>query len=228
MSATNPRQRRKLTQLPEAYWSQPSSSQGIDVASLTEAAAATPVIEAATISGSSTCATCGGASFETFLQQRAHFATDVHKYNARRRARGRHAVSEDEFHRMDVDEVGSISGSDGQSEDDEDDGEEEEVRARARARARASGVKVEFFDPVEEEKFTVVYKVALPDEATLESLGERGGWAIIMSGGGHFAAAVWDKAGELMKSKTFHRYTSRAKQGGSQAVADSQGGKYVL
>lgn len=227
MSATNPRQRRKLTQLPEAYWSQPSSSQGIAVAALSEAAAATPDIEAATISDSSTCATCGGESFATYVQQRAHFATDVHKYNARRRARGRQAVSEDEFHRMDVDEVGSISGSDGQSEDGED-VDEEEVRARARARARASGVKVEFVDPVEEEKFTVVYKVALPDEETLESLGKRGGWALIMSGGGHFAAAVWDKAGELMKSKTFHRYTSRAKQGGSQAVADSQGGKYVL
>ncbi|XP_030848050.1 ankyrin repeat and zinc finger domain-containing protein 1 isoform X2 [Strongylocentrotus purpuratus] len=47
-------------------------------------------------------------------------------------------------------------------------------------------------------------------------------WAIILTGGGHFAAAVYDGP-EVIEHKTFHRYTVRAKRGTVQSVRDSQG-----
>ena len=42
-----------------------------------------------------------------------------------------------------------------------------------------------------------------------------------MLGGGHFAAAVFNGK-EVVVHKTFHSYTVRAKQGGSQGAADNK------
>lgn len=77
--------------------------------------------------------------------------------------------------------------------------------------------------------FYILYSAALPDLSTLSSLATRGTWAVIMAGGGHFCATLWDINGHLIKHKTFHRYTSRRKQGGSQSAADAARGnaKYV-
>lgn len=84
--------------------------------------------------------------------------------------------------------------------------------------------KVEFRDPRNEDKFMVLYRAALPDETRVDSLAKRGNWAVVMAGGGHFVAAIWDVRGKLVRHKTFHRYTSRKKQGGSQAAADQARG----
>ncbi|KAM7302067.1 ankyrin repeat and zinc finger domain-containing protein 1 [Ixodes scapularis] len=46
-------------------------------------------------------------------------------------------------------------------------------------------------------------------------------WAILMVGGGHFAAAVFNGSESLLH-KTFHRYTVRAKQGGAQSSRDGK------
>ncbi|KAI1306971.1 hypothetical protein EDD11_004647 [Mortierella claussenii] len=62
-------------------------------------------------------------------------------------------------------------------------------------------------------------------------------WTLIMIGGGHFAGVVMDLAGQVSSHgrdmkvaahKTFHRYTVRRKQGGSQAshgIANSAGAR---
>ncbi|KAF9911429.1 hypothetical protein EC991_003685 [Linnemannia zychae] len=62
-------------------------------------------------------------------------------------------------------------------------------------------------------------------------------WTLIMIGGGHFAGIVMDLAGQVsthgrdmkvVAHKTFHRYTVRRKQGGSQAahgIANSAGAR---
>ncbi|KAF9208747.1 hypothetical protein BGZ49_007727 [Haplosporangium sp. Z 27] len=62
-------------------------------------------------------------------------------------------------------------------------------------------------------------------------------WTLIMIGGGHFAGVVMDLAGQvsshgrdmkIIAHKTFHRYTVRRKQGGSQAthgIANSAGAR---
>lgn len=46
-------------------------------------------------------------------------------------------------------------------------------------------------------------------------------WAVLMVGGGHFAAAVFNGSEPLLH-KTFHSYTVRAKQGGSQSGRDGK------
>merc|ERR1711935_365759 len=48
-------------------------------------------------------------------------------------------------------------------------------------------------------------------------------WAVFMLGGGHFAGAIFDN-GIAILHKTFHCYTVRAKQGGSQGAADNKSG----
>jgi hypothetical protein len=50
-------------------------------------------------------------------------------------------------------------------------------------------------------------------------------WTLIMSGGGHFAAAVFDnRTGEIVVHKTFHRYITRRGQGGVQSALDQSKG----
>ncbi|XP_012275018.1 ankyrin repeat and zinc finger domain-containing protein 1 isoform X2 [Orussus abietinus] len=51
--------------------------------------------------------------------------------------------------------------------------------------------------------------------------GKRSMWTVIMLGGGHFAAAVF-QGGEVVVHKTFHRYTVRAKQGSAQYSRDTR------
>ena len=47
--------------------------------------------------------------------------------------------------------------------------------------------------------------------------------AIVLNGGGYFAAAIFDNLSKQMVcSKTFRRYTTRRKQGGSQSLKDNQ------
>ncbi|XP_066585271.1 tRNA endonuclease ANKZF1-like isoform X2 [Prorops nasuta] len=51
--------------------------------------------------------------------------------------------------------------------------------------------------------------------------GKKTTWTVIMVGGGHFAAAVFQD-GEPVVHKTFHSYTVRAKQGGAQSTRDNR------
>eukprot|EP00842_Homolaphlyctis_polyrhiza_P006580 jgi/Hompol1/6923/HPOL_005125-RA len=51
-------------------------------------------------------------------------------------------------------------------------------------------------------------------------------WTLIMFGSGHFAGAVINcRTGKPVAHKTFHRYTTRRKQGGAQSSNDSSKGK---
>jgi len=49
-------------------------------------------------------------------------------------------------------------------------------------------------------------------------------WAVLALHSGYFSGAVFCGP-EVLVHKTFHRYTSRAKQGGSQAASDARGNK---
>lgn len=75
----------------------------------------------------------------------------------------------------------------------------------------------------------------LLQNSTLEQLqrsqhkGKKRTWTIIMLGGGHFAGCVIDVNAsttdvKLIQHKTFHRYTTRRKQGGSQSANDNAKG----
>lgn len=62
------------------------------------------------------------------------------------------------------------------------------------------------------------------DNHLLKNLGmQRPRWAVLaLSSCGHFAGAIFDGPAAIVH-KTLHRYTSRAKQGGSQAAFDARG-----
>ncbi|XP_067371736.1 tRNA endonuclease ANKZF1 isoform X3 [Channa argus] len=51
--------------------------------------------------------------------------------------------------------------------------------------------------------------------------GKKTVWVVLMTGGGHFAGAVF-QGKEVLQHKTFHRYTVRAKRGTAQGLRDSQ------
>ncbi len=60
----------------------------------------------------------------------------------------------------------------------------------------------------------------------LESMRAVGPWLVILFGADHFAAGVY-AAGREVVSKTFHSYTVRRKQGGTQSAADAKGGRRI-
>lgn len=69
-------------------------------------------------------------------------------------------------------------------------------------------------------------KLAVPDNCAqlISAIGDvprKMQWAVLMVGGGHFAAAVFNGSESLLH-KTFHTYTVRAKQGGSQSARDGK------
>ncbi|XP_030642107.1 ankyrin repeat and zinc finger domain-containing protein 1 isoform X1 [Chanos chanos] len=71
----------------------------------------------------------------------------------------------------------------------------------------------------------MVQKPSLSDEedpvASLLNITPKTMWIILMTGGGHFAGAVY-QGKEVLQHKTFHRYTVRAKRGTAQGLRDSQ------
>ena len=106
----------------------------------------------------------------------------------------------------------SLSGSESEEEDEDED----ELDY-----GKDGGFKV--FMVNDQSTVLSFYKCVCPDPAapSLPPQGSELKWAVVMLGGGHFAAAVFhgDKA---VLHKTFHCYTVRAKQGGGQSSADNR------
>ncbi|XP_038141558.1 ankyrin repeat and zinc finger domain-containing protein 1 isoform X2 [Cyprinodon tularosa] len=57
--------------------------------------------------------------------------------------------------------------------------------------------------------------------SSLKAINLKTVWVILMTGGGHFAGAVFEGR-QVLQHKTFHRYTVRAKRGTAQGLRDSQ------
>lgn len=203
-----------------------------------------PITPKSNISFCSTCA--------TEVEGRYHFKTDLHNFNLKRSLNGDNVVNEDQFNVEELAESdASISGSDSEEEEEELEsiGEESgpvvqmnnspfylfsssELKDENEGKLLA-GYKCLFDlkeDPVNQ------LKTSLPNSVSDKT-------AIIMIGGGHFAAAIISHTRlknqtfnkklalslnaqqvNLLKQKTFHRYTTRRKQGGSQAAHDQSGG----
>ncbi|KAG0248210.1 hypothetical protein BG011_000341 [Mortierella polycephala] len=95
-------------------------------------------------------------------------------------------------------------------------------------------------DEIENEQDWIQYQMMAKQQqptAAVKSASKPRYWTLVMLGGGHFAGVVMDLAGQVsshgrdmkvVAHKTFHRYTVRKKQGGSQAshgVANSAGAR---
>ncbi|XP_072541431.1 tRNA endonuclease ANKZF1 isoform X2 [Salminus brasiliensis] len=183
------------------------------------------------------CSACR-CPFENRDEQTEHYKLDWHRFNLRQRLAGRTALSVEEFEKKTgTGDLSSISGSDSEDDeaddDDDDDGgsgdccHSDEVTPEGLEGGRSSS-RVVFQNS--EGQYVALYRCALQSSRTdaevdlvdsLLKMSDRTVWVILMTGGGHFAGAVF-QGKEILQHKTFHRYTVRAKRGTAQSLRDGQ------
>ncbi|XP_060522965.1 tRNA endonuclease ANKZF1-like [Cylas formicarius] len=158
--------------------------------------------------------------FESLKQQRMHYRLDWHRYNLKQSLQNKPPISEEEFIRKnDKDDISSISGSDSEEDDSLD------------TFATALG---KLFLQNKDDRVFSLYRCLLCDkkedlasvnffERFREKCIGNKQWTILMLGGGHFAGAVFTE-NEPILHKTFHCYTVRSGQGGSQSSRDAKSG----
>ncbi|XP_034241802.1 protein vms-1-like [Thrips palmi] len=172
---------------------------------------------------------CCSVKFPNATAQRAHFKLDWHRYNIKRQLAGLSPVREEAFTVIadKGDDIESISGSESESEEEGEKGDIVDSNHRAKVFFRNKhGQVISLYRcllfPAKEctettpvsEFVTRALCLAVPNQ-----------WAIFMLGGGHFAAGIF-QGQEPLVHKTFHCYTVRAKQGGSQSTRDNKGGNH--
>ncbi|XP_008187953.2 ankyrin repeat and zinc finger domain-containing protein 1 isoform X2 [Acyrthosiphon pisum] len=165
------------------------------------------------------CTTCQIA-FELSEEHRAHYKSDWHRYNLKQKIRNRQTIDEPKFFALEN------KANDSSSSCESDD----EINAYNSHFSIDSKL---FFENNSGNAFSVyrcllTNKKDIPSEEivvdSLKSFSSKPVWFIVMLGGGRFSAAIF-KGEEAIVHKTFHSYTVRAKQGGSQSTQDrSKGG----
>ncbi|XP_053482311.1 ankyrin repeat and zinc finger domain-containing protein 1 isoform X2 [Ictalurus furcatus] len=172
------------------------------------------------------CSACQ-CSFESREEQMEHYKLDWHRFNLKQRLAGRSPVTVEEFEKKTgMGDVSSISGSDSEDEESrsEDDNNGDGVisyggRLTTRVLLQNSQGQYLCLYRCAVQKRTIDNGANLVD--SLLNISEKTVWVILMTGGGHFAGAVY-KGKEVLQHKTFHRYTVRAKRGTAQSVRDAQ------
>ncbi|CAB3984687.1 Ankyrin repeat and zinc finger domain-containing 1, partial [Paramuricea clavata] len=176
---------------------------------------------------------------------RGHFKLDWHKYNIKQRLLLRDPVNEDVFEEMISGELSSISGSESDSAEEVlTTGNPESIplmtlsilpdERKIHTEVDRSNPKVYFVNEsgIHMSLFReVVYgtKEMLTCEeieSRIQNLSQEKFWLILMTGGGHFAGAVFS-GNDVVVSKTFHRYTVRAKRGTAQGIRDNKQGGHA-
>lgn len=192
------------------------------------------------------CSTCN-----IEIDGRDHFKTDFHNNNLKLSLKGENTINETKGDGdAAYDSDASISGSDDDSEDELDTimEDEDELNIKTNQTPFILFESDELKDSNEDKLFAgykclfnndlnpaMQLKTSIPNSIDGKS-------AIFMIGGGHFAGCIvshnrmknqtFNKKStlslnaqqvNLLKQKTFHRYTTRRKQGGSQSANDSSG-----
>lgn len=170
------------------------------------------------------CGTCDITAFESLDEQYAHFKSDWHCRNLKRRAKGLPSLPSDATTERSGDgDSGYMSSSSSASS-----GELSSPDEDASEVFTTSEPVVEFSDGASLFK---VYKTVLPGadtdafdpySALTQARESRFRWAILLLRSGRFAGAVFDKE-KAVCHKTFQRYTVRRKQGGAQSASDAGG-----
>jgi len=176
------------------------------------------------VSDSKQCSYCR-VTFATVEDQRSHYKLDWHRYNLKLSIENREPVQESDFTRL-VEELEqkedgnlSISGSDTEEEDEE---EFHEFQRNPKFYLKnADGLYLSIYKTILVDPKLKTLPGDLDLTKALDGLSMK--WAIFMLGGGHFAGAVFSD-NQAVVHKTFHCYTVRAKQGGSQGSADNKAG----
>ncbi|KAJ8915134.1 hypothetical protein NQ315_000386 [Exocentrus adspersus] len=150
------------------------------------------------------CSYCR-VKFPDAQNQREHYKLDWHRYNLKQSLLSKPPVTEDEFgEKTGKDDLSSISGSDSEKEDTLD----TYATAQGKIFLQNDSGQEEISD---KDIFARLTQCCITNKQ----------WTVLMLGGGHFAGAVF-KGNEPILHKTFHCYTVRAGQGGSQSSRDSK------
>uniref|UniRef100_A0A3Q4HTP9 Ankyrin repeat and zinc finger peptidyl tRNA hydrolase 1 n=1 Tax=Neolamprologus brichardi TaxID=32507 RepID=A0A3Q4HTP9_NEOBR len=174
-------------------------------------------------------------------EQREHYKLDWHRFNLRQKMAMLPPLTAEEFERKTgAGDLSSISGSESDSEDEDSDSDagvksrtvsdkDMESSGETPLTAGRLSSKLVFQNSVGD--YLLVYrcilkgKFQLDDEhdagSSLKAITKKTAWVILMTGGGHFAGAVFEGK-QVLLHKTFHRYTVRAKRGTAQGLRDSQ------
>ncbi|XP_045476125.1 ankyrin repeat and zinc finger domain-containing protein 1-like [Harmonia axyridis] len=167
---------------------------------------------------SSSCSYCL-MDFPDVVAQREHYKLDWHRFNLKQSLSGKNPISEHEFNeKSGNDDISSISGSESEKEDTLD------TFATAQGKIFLQNKSGQIFSIykclVFNKKDDINENILLQK---LKSCIENQQWTVLMLGGGHFAGAVF-KGGTPILHKTFHCYTVRQGQGGSQSSRDNKSG----
>ncbi|XP_067107418.1 tRNA endonuclease ANKZF1 isoform X3 [Osmerus mordax] len=181
------------------------------------------------------CSACQ-CHFDCRDEQMEHYKLDWHRFNLRQRIVGLPPVTVEEFERkMGTEDMSSISGTDSDSEDSSsdwavDDPEvipaESDGYLAAESSSRLS--KKAVFQNTQGQ-YLAVFRCIFQAKSNVEvdlvpalqSVSSKAVWIILMTGGGHFAGAVF-QGRDVLQHKTFHRYTVRAKRGTAQGLRDAK------
>jgi len=185
-------------------------------------------------------------SFNDYQELRNHYHSDLHKKNVLK-ALNNEEISDEEFSSKISLEDSQYSDSDGSSLDFED--ESSNTKAKSGEKGQSAYLtRDQPFIALEMDfnKVLLIYKSVLYFQQTRGEIsiteneimtrihalqknnweGKPFYWTIILLSSGHFAGCVFDcSTGNMVVKKTFHRYTTRRKQGGSQASNDNAKGK---
>ncbi|KAF3694930.1 Ankyrin repeat and zinc finger domain-containing protein 1 Zinc finger protein 744 [Channa argus] len=182
------------------------------------------------------CSACR-CLFNSREEQMEHYKLDWHRFNLRQKISGFPPVTVEEFERKTgAGDMSSISGSESDSEDSDIDGGESSSNLTGTDNESSADMclftgrsfsKVVFQNS--SGQYLSVYRCILQGKSDYEqdavsslmSIGKKTVWVVLMTGGGHFAGAVF-QGKEVLQHKTFHRYTVRAKRGTAQGLRDSQ------
>ncbi|XP_022596668.1 ankyrin repeat and zinc finger domain-containing protein 1 [Seriola dumerili] len=190
------------------------------------------------VSDKMVCSACR-CPFINREEQMEHYKLDWHRFNLRQKIAGLPPVTVEEFEKKTgAGDMSSISGSESDSEEENSDsdcggtssniaGTDNESSGETSLITGRLSSKVVFQNS--SGQYLSVYRCILQgksdDEqdagASIMALSKTTVWVILMTGGGHFAGAVF-QGKEVLQHKTFHRYTVRAKRGTAQGLRDSQ------
>ncbi|XP_017280050.1 ankyrin repeat and zinc finger domain-containing protein 1 isoform X2 [Kryptolebias marmoratus] len=186
------------------------------------------------VSDKMVCSACK-CPFNNREEQREHYKLDWHRFNLRQKMAGSPPLTAEEFEKKTrAGDLSSISGSESDSEEDSDSGgtrsnvtgTDNESSVESHSITGRLSSKVVFQNSAGE--YLSVYRCILLGKSeesdpvsSLKSINEKTVWVILMTGGGHFAGAVFEGK-QVVHHKTFHRYTVRAKRGTAQGLRDSQ------
>ena len=192
-----------------------------------------------------TCATAPGIVFSNIKTLHEHLKSDYHLFNLKRKMKNKKLLTKEKFLAQDFDDDNNnMSSSSSSSEDDDDDNDDnnnnnnnnnnnygkKSIDFNSISNALLPITYFKFDDNNNNNKCKASLWTCILDDNKNSNVKFNKKtnvmkWIILLySSNGHFAGAVYEN-GKLIAHKTFHRYTSRRKQGGSQLAHDNKSGK---